>query len=425
MHWETSISATERSQLTSAADEAALQAYIHDHLGEFNAQIDARKAAARAADDAVSKALPASRDAWLRFMDANVGRFRELLKNATGFWKPMGTKLTPMDGLTPGSRLYPQARRAHAPEWAHLGSGIFCFTSSGIQVLAFVTHVGYAVWAWQLSRTAVDREIVVRLDCAPHDVVKPIRVILEAVFADGASNPTVYPILWEVARLEETKATLRIVGAGDPVERPSRPPCLRKAHRGDVKADLGEDEAGGEDHGFDPPSDLASVCSDEGSHAEEQSDGPGEHEDAAHPEAVEDEPDLVRARRGDCVHYSNEYFTIGANTVLGRLVVRVVPAWCKADLLGTSNMSKSIAPADVGCTLENPDRALLVLRAWMLSKFKYNNFCDLRADRRRLFAKEFDLLQQDLRGKSPGSPSTAGHPKADDLIRKWAPALLI
>lgn len=114
-----------------------------------------------------------------------------------------------------------------------------------------------------------------------------------------------------------------------------------------------------------------------------------------------------QARRGDLVLHSNAYFTIGVNSVLGRVVARVIPAWCKPDLLGTSLMSKSVVPSDLGATMADPHRAVLVLRAWMLSKFKENGFCDLRADRRRLFARELEVLQRGLRELSGGLLPTA------------------
>ena len=131
----------------------------------------------------------------------------------------------------------------------------------------------------------------------------------------------------------------------------------------------------------------------------------------------------MRARPGTYVTYTNGYFTFTYHPAYQDIKVRVVPCWCKPGLLGTSNMSKSLSLKDVGATKADPSRAVLVLKAWMLNKAQENDFCNKVAARRRLFTNELEDLRRAVAAMSPGGSMTTGHPKADQLIQQWAPAV--
>lgn len=103
-----------------------------------------------------------------------------------------------------------------------------------MQVVAFIASIGHAVWGWQLLRSAVERELILRLDCKFQQVLSPIHAIFAATFGVHSCQPTVYPVIWEVAWLDPTRAILRVVGAGDLVEKPAAPPRVGKGATGDA-----------------------------------------------------------------------------------------------------------------------------------------------------------------------------------------------
>ena len=137
-----------------------------------------------------------------------------------------------------------------------------------------------------------------------------------------------------------------------------------------------------------------------------------------------EEDDKVRKARGENVHYSNGYFTITNNTSFNDVKISVIPRWCTAEDLGVSDKSKTVVPDHFGDVRENPVRAFIVLRAWMLFKARHNDFCNKRAYRRRLFAEELKSLKSDVENLSSVKRPTTGNDKDDALIRLWVPGVV-
>jgi hypothetical protein len=251
--------------------------------------------------------------------------------------------------------------------------------------------------------------------------------MLRDIFGTETVEPDVFALTYDVVSLDAQHAVLLVPGA-ELMERPAR------AHRRSrASAKEPDDDEAATTEAFadqtwlleDSPSEAASVCSTEDEELEEgdSEDSASEAMDASKVEDVEEEPAAVaaRARPGAFVVYTNGYFTFSNNPGYSDLKVRVLPVWCKPGLLGTSNMSKAVTPEDVGARKAEPARAMLVLRAWMLSKFRENDFCNGRACRRRLFAQELAEFRKDLLALAAGGPLTSGNVRADELIRGWVP----
>ena len=244
---------------------------------------------------------------------------------------------------------------------------------------------------------------------------------------------SVFSLTYDVASLDVDQVALLVTGA-EPIERPARPPRRRReaAEQPDVEdADAGTTELFADEAWAlaDSPSEAGSVCSTEDEELEE-ADSQDSAVEAAEQLADEDAQDdeaavAARARPGDYVVYTNGYFTFSNNPGYSDLKVRVLPVWCKPGLLGTKNMSNAVTPEDVGATKEDAARAMLVLRAWMLHKCRENDFCNGRACRRQLFARELDDFRKDLQPAPDGGSKTSGNAKADALIRGWVPAALL
>ena len=182
-----------------------------------------------------------------------------------------------------------------------------------------------------------------------------------------------------VHTLKAERCVLEVHGAEE-IERP--PPSKRKKAAQDT-GDAGDSIDGqtefcaqwaNDSEGF---STNPSVCSGEESCQSDNSqhgDASGEPNDADGLSdsdlSQEDALHALRAPSGSYVVYShrdqeytNLYFTFQNHPGFNDLKVRVRPPWCRDGLLGRTNMSKAVRPADVGASKEDPHVCLLVLKS--------------------------------------------------------------
>ena len=175
-------------------------------------------------------------------------------------------------------------------------------------------------------------------------------------------------------------------------------------------------------NGSDCEGDLESMCSSEDS--DSGSDGAEDDADSDKAE-LEEVAEVFRKAPGTFTIYSNGYFSFTDNPAYPDIKVLIVPRWRKAGLLGTEAMSKTLVPTHYGDTRENPVRTTLLLKSWMLNRATRHGFCNAKASRRRLFAREAAELRAAVVGMSSVAAPTTGNTYADDIIREWTPHVLL
>ena len=119
----------------------------------------------------------------------------------------------------------------------------------------------------------------------------------------------------------------------------------------------------------------------------------------------------------------NGYFSIVTNP--GDVKCRIRALWVGKPPVGVGRqptMSKTILPAKVGETIEDPVRSLLLLRAWMLWRARsVPAWLEARPERSRLFREEAERLFDDVKKLQPQADGLLGHPTASQSFRDWAP----
>ena len=102
--------------------------------------------------------------------------------------------------------------------------------------------------------------------------------------------------------------------------------------------------------------------------------------------------------------------------------MRVQQRWTGPAHLGAALASKTLVPAHFGDSREEPDQIVLVLKAWMLHRWKGNAGKFLkRRSRQVAWERERDALAKDVRARG-GRGSL--HANALAKIEMWAPSVL-
>ena len=98
--------------------------------------------------------------------------------------------------------------------------------------------------------------------------------------------------------------------------------------------------------------------------------------------------------------WANDYFTLTDNRNYNNIRMRVQQRWTGSKHLGAALASKTLVPAHFGDRREEPDQIILVLKAWMLHRWQYNDGQFLKR-RSRLVAweRERDALAKDVRAR--------------------------
>jgi hypothetical protein len=329
----------------------------------------------------------------------------------------------------------PNRKFGHNPLWSHLGAGFFCFKSAqNVKLPCFSASTGHQVYGCPLHATETDGILDIILKPSFHKAFVPISLMLDAAAVPDTTSTQVYRLEWDVVEVRADRVSIRIVGAE--LVKPSSGSVRARRHSGagtdacedaDMELpDLALEHVAKLDALGQRDSDCESLCDSEDTEIDSQCEDTREEDIVA---AKEDGSDSdvethVAKPKGRNVVYSNGYFTFTNNPDFPDVKVTVVPRWCEAGLLGTSLKSKTVVPGHFGEARSTPTRSLLVLRAWMLQKAKFGNFCDSKSSRRRLFADEARKLRTEIVAMSSEKAPSTGNALADSLIRDWAPAVL-
>ena len=103
--------------------------------------------------------------------------------------------------------------------------------------------------------------------------------------------------------------------------------------------------------------------------------------------------------------------------------VRVKPRWVAPELMGNGELSKALVVLHFDSLRENPECAMLALRAWALRRFQRGDFHLQKSCRQHWLERERAALRADIAALARANGLT-GSVRADDLIRVWAPEVL-
>jgi hypothetical protein len=243
----------------------------------------------------------------------------------------------------------------------------------------------------------------------------------EAGMTDDAAA---YKLWWVPQRFGVDRVTIRINGAEQVV-----PPTRAKSKAKSSHEEFVEEEDDAELETFMAKvegfaardSECDSLCSSEDT---DQSSTEEECSDEANHSQSSDEAKMPKKASGTYVVYTNSYFTFTDNRDFPDVKVRVLDRRCTKSFMGVSAKSKTVVPTHFGEERTECKRSMLVLKAWILWKSRTNDFCNQRASRRRLFAKETLDLRNSVVAASSETAPTSGNATADSLIAQWAPLVL-
>jgi hypothetical protein len=424
MRWEESVSGNDMKAIAHRGDEIALQHYIEEHRAELEAELFDRRHVAKCRAVAAS-ALPLSQDEWLRHLDDNDEEFRVLLRNAHKARRVISERVQPDAEWGAAPRLYPQVCRehGHVPQWSHLKPDFYCFKQTDtFSLVCYVASIGHTVYACPLFSTPANNEFDLVLQPAFHKSLKSIAVVFaEAGITDDA---VAYKLWWVPQRFGIDRVTIRMDGA-----EPAVPPTRAKSKAKSSQEEHVEPEDDAELEAFlekveglaARDSECDSLCSSDDT---DQSSSEEECSDEANHSESSDEAKVPKKASGTYVVYTNGYFTFTDNKDFPDIKVRVLDRWCTKSYMGVSAKSKTVVPTHFAEERTECKRSMWVLKAWMLWKSRTNDFCNQRASRRRLFAKEQEDLRNLIVAASSETAPTSGDVTADSLIALWAPLVL-
>ena len=122
---------------------------------------------------------------------------------------------------------------------------------------------------------------------------------------------------------------------------------------------------------------------------------------------------------------SNGYFAFSQHPNYPHCKVRILHRWaCSTGEggMGTKEKSKDATIHHYDDAGTGTTRTLLVLRAWMISRFQKHGFADARDERKLWLARQTCKLAADIRAMSVEGGGT-GSARADKLIQSWAPGV--
>ena len=365
-----------------------------------------------------SSVYPVTSEDWLIYLEKHDMEFRSLMYKAGAKRSKLSERVKARPDVLESVRLYPVPSKSmgHSPRWSFLDPGIVCFkaATSSAKVTCFIANIGYQVYAVPLQSGIAVKVCDVLLMPTFDKSCVPLTKLLELSCIPDEDDTEVFALDWEVHRIHSDRVSVRILGAAR-IDRRARTVKAKSTEVGEDRDDVLPDITMEWDELGNRDSDMESMCSSDDATVESCEEDMGE-------DCEED--DKVRKTKGENVHYSNGYVTITNNTSFNDVKISVIPRWCTAEDLGVSDKSKTVVPDHFGDVRENPVRAFIVLRAWMLFKARHNDFCNKRAYRRRLFAEDLKSLKSDVEALSSVKRPTTGNDNADAFIRWWVPGVV-
>ena len=372
--------------------------------------------------------MPMTHDDWLKHIVDNDEEFSELLQSASTKRRSVSERLRADPDWGEVPRIYPRICRehGHSPEWSHLRPGFYCFKHLDFNLVCFVASIGHTVFACPLSSTAANQEYEFVYRPLFHKAFKPIGLVFDC--AGLTDDVETYKLDYEAKDFRIDRVVIMMTGAAV-IERPARATAAAaSSHEGPaVDAEECDDDQELRDYFAKvddvADSDFESVCSSKDTSIDSTDDSVSDVGSESSDEVQVGKK--AKAAGGTWTVYSNGYFTFTDNPQYPDVKARVVDRWCIADCMGVAGKSKTVVPDHFGEDRSAPHRSMLVLKAWMLWKANTNDFCNKRASRRRLFAKEAIDLRLAISSMSSAVAPTTGNEHADSMIRKWMPQVLV
>jgi hypothetical protein len=124
--------------------------------------------------------------------------------------------------------------------------------------------------------------------------------------------------------------------------------------------------------------------------------------------------------------WDNKYFYIADNGGHPDLKVLMHSYWSHPAPggMGAASRSKTITPKRYGEGREHPVRSMILLRAWAVHRAHVDGWATAQVGRARQFEEEAVLLERDIRKLQPQRGGLLGNAAADELLRKWIPAVV-
>ena len=260
-----------RRELVHQGDPQALSAFIEAHREELQAEVDAKRAAAKRAD-AAADAFPMSMNDWVKHLGEHDHDFRELLKTATGKRRRLCERIQSLPELEAAVRVYPRlaAELGHAPHWSHLSAGFYLFQHRpDCKLVVYLAGIGHSVYAGPLQSSTEDRVFDLLFDPPFHQTFRPISIVLKAASIPDTRETTVYALSGAFQDFTRSRVSFHILEAE--LRKPPAPGRKAPKKGAHGEADLEEDALDHEEYlakfeKLDPAwSDMESVCSSEDS----------------------------------------------------------------------------------------------------------------------------------------------------------------
>ena len=130
-------------------------------------------------------------------------------------------------------------------------------------------------------------------------------------------------------------------------------------------------------------------------------------------------PKLKRPPLWQATHY---YIADNSHTTKQDLKIRIHDCYCTDGQLGKKNKSRTLTPSHYGETRADPERTMILLRAWALWRCAGPPGVTQSPHRVREFAVEADRVER-LRARLQATDKLLGDDKASGLFRSWVPEI--
>ena len=188
-----------------------------------------------------------------------------------------------------------------------------------------------------------------------------------------------------------------------------------ESSNGSVDTDVEDDDDLEDDkgHAEEEPATIGAeaACAATGAEAPDLGEG-------IEPSSRDEQPRRGRHASGTYVVWTNGYFYLTDHRDQKYLRILTYGHWGRDDQMGRDQMSKQLAPSQLGEARNDPRRTKVLLRAWALWRMRQSGeWPDAHIRRHRQMARDEAELERDARALL--GPIT-GDPEADDMLRYWS-----
>ena len=435
-----------------SADADEMRTYVAEHETDPQEEVaQFREAVARrwAAHQAQRRlhVVPSGLGEWVKHLQAHESEFRNCVRTATTERREKSRRLRAASDIPEGvPRLQPQAPRWRplARGWARTAwgrSGWYVIGIKGDAKIFFLySYSGRTHFMDMTLCRTVEGIIVLDHKFSLPEMLHHLSCVEEP---SASADLPVHELTMTATATEEgvclRPAMARLIDASAP--RPKQP-----------KEPADEDESDDSLDGWMPPDSIPSSngsvdtdvedddCVEDDEVAEEAREG--EELAAAGAEAVgaatgaeahlgadlgggvelssgDEQPPSARHAAGTYVVWTNGYFFLSDHPDQKFLRIQMYRHWCSDEQMGNHQMSKQLSPSQFGEERADPRITKALLRAWAMWRMRLSPEWLAAHDRRnRQLARDEAELERDVRAL-PGR--ITGEPRADDMLKNWAP----